>query len=375
MSYTNELSELNKQNQELKSELYDIEVLIGHKIIKDSNTTIEPELKSEYFSIQSDLEAKNKDLEISKELEKSINDAEDEIATEKKSIAESEKKLDSMLLDLGITLYGNYTSDLTSTFGIHYAEINQEIKNIEDINIQKEILKQEMEKQGFFSKLMTQTKVAGLNMSLSSHTKKKEEALKKGAKVCLENGVITPETGGESYIECANIKTAIETSTKRISLLTDEISKSKEKLNSMEKENKLKQQIEELSGKLNSVANQLGHVFDKQYVTRDAEVLVEFPKGFEEELNKVLDLKKQLKIVNRKCEIVQLSGQIEAAEKNVETINEEISENKAKIAELSERNENLSKRLAEAEDAKKTLVEKRTVLEEEAKAETDSSKA
>ena len=64
MSYTNELSELNKQNQELKSELYDIEVLIGHKIIKDSNTTIEPELKSEYFSIQSDLEAKNKDLEI-----------------------------------------------------------------------------------------------------------------------------------------------------------------------------------------------------------------------------------------------------------------------------------------------------------------------
>ena len=143
----------------------------------------------------------------------------------------------------------------------------------------------------------------------------------------------------------------------------------------MEKENKLKQQIEELSGKLNSVANQLGHVFDKQYVTRDAEVLVEFPKGFEEELNKVLDLKKQLKIVNRNCEIVQLSGQIEAAEKNVETINEEISENKAKIAELSERNENLSKRLAEAEDAKKTLVEKRTVLEEEAKAETDSSKA
>ena len=56
----------------------------------------------------------------------------------------------------------------------------------------------------------------------------------------------------------------------------------------MEKENKLKQQIEELSGKLNSVANQLGHVFDKQYVTRDAEVLVEFPKGFEEELSEKL---------------------------------------------------------------------------------------
>lgn len=374
MSYTNELLELNKQNQELKSELYGIEVLIGHKIIKDSNTTIEPDLKSEYFSIQSDLEAKNKDLEVLKELEKSIEDAESEISTEKKSIAESEKNLDSKLLDLGISLYDNYTSDLTSTFGVHYGEINQEIKNIEDINIQKEILKQEMEKQGFFSKLMTQTKVAGLNMSLSSHTKKKEDALRKGAKVCLENGVITQETGGNSYIECANIKTSIETSSNRINLLTDEITKSKEKLNSMEKENKLKQQIEELSGKLNTVANQLGHAFDKQYVTRDAEILVDFPQGFEEDLNKVLDLKKQLKIVNRNCEIVQLSGQIEAAEKTVETINGEISENKAKIAELTERNENLSKRLAEAEEAKATLVEKRKTLEDEAKNEADTSK-
>ena len=374
MSYTNELLELNKQNQELKSELYGIEVLIGHKIIKDSNTTIEPDLKSEYFSIQSDLEAKNKDLEVLKELEKSIEDAESEISTEKKSIAESEKNLDSKLLDLGISLYDNYTSDLTSTFGVHYGEINQEIKNIEDINIQKEILKQEMEKQGFFSKLMTQTKVAGLNMSLSSHTKKKEDALRKGAKVCLENGVITQETGGNSYIECANIKTSIETSSNRINLLTDEITKSKEKLNSMEKENKLKQQIEELSGKLNTVANQLGHAFDKQYVTRDAEILVDFPQGFEEDLNKVLDLKKQLKIVNRNCEIVQLSGQIEAAEKTVETINGEISENKAKIAELTERNENLSKRLAEAEEAKATLVEKRKILEDEAKNEADTSK-
>ena len=374
MSYTNELLELNKQNQELKSELYGIEVLIGHKIIKDSNTTIEPDLKSEYFSIQSDLEAKNKDLEVLKELEKSIEDAESEISTEKKSIAESEKNLDSKLLDLGISLYDNYTSDLTSTFGVHYGEINQEIKNIEDINIQKEILKQEMEKQGFFSKLMTQTKVAGLNMSLSSHTKKKEDALRKGAKVCLENGVITQETGGNSYIECANIKTSIETSSNRINLLTDEITKSKEKLNSMEKENKLKQQIEELSGKLNTVANQLGHAFDKQYVTRDAEILVDFPQGFEEDLNKVLDLKKQLKIVNRNCEIVQLSGQIEAAEKTVETIDGEISENKAKIAELTERNENLSKRLAEAEEARAILVEKRKTLEDEAKNEADTSK-
>ena len=97
-------------------------------------------------------------------------------------------------------------------------------------------------------------------------------------------------------------------------------------------------------------------------------------QGFEEDLNKVLDLKKQLKIVNRNCEIVQLSGQIEAAEKTVETINGEISENKAKIAELTERNENLSKRLAEAENAKATLVEKRKTLEDEAKNEADTSK-
>ena len=366
-TYTNDLSELNKQNQELKSQLYDIEVQIGHKIIKDSNTTIEPDLKAEYIAIQSELETKNKDLEILKELEKTIYDAESEITTEKKSISESEKKLDSMLLDLGITLYGNYSSDLASSFGVQYAEISQEIKDIEDINIQKEILKQEMEKQGFFSKLMTQTKVAGLNMSLASHTKKKEDALRKGAKICLENGVITQENGGESYVECANVKTAIENSNNRINFLSEELTKSKEKLGSMEKENKLKQQIEEFATKLNDVANQLGHTFDKQYVTRDAEILVDFPQGFEDDLKKVLELKKQLKIVHRNCEIVQLSGQIESALKTIETISGEITENKNKIEELKERNKNLSKRLTEAEEAKTNLLEKRKVLEEEAK--------
>ena len=371
-NYTSELSELNKQNQELKNALYDVEVRIGHNLVKNSNSTIEADLKSKYLSIQNDLETATKDLETLKELEKAINEAEAEIASERKNISELEKKLDSKFLDLGNTLYEHYDSSLASNFGVQYAEISEEIKTIEDINIQKEILKQEMEKQGFFTKLMTQTKIAGLNMSVSSHTKKKEDALKKGAKICFENGVITAENGGDIYLECSNYKTLIENSTSRIAFLSDDLAKSKEKLSSMDKEKKIQQRIDDLTTDLNDTANQLGHIFDKQYVTRDAEILAEFPEGFESDLKEVLELKKQLKIVHRNCEIVQLSGQIEAAEKSMESISDEMAENEAKIKELTERNENLSSRLSEAETAKLALIEKRATLEEEAKKESSN---
>ena len=372
-NYTSELSELNKQNQELKNALYDVEVRIGHNLVKNSNSTIEADLKSKYLSIQNDLETATKDLETLKELEKAINEAEAEIASERKNISELEKKLDSKFLDLGNTLYEHYDSSLASNFGVQYAEISEEIKTIEDINIQKEILKQEMEKQGFFTKLMTQTKIAGLNMSVSSHTKKKEDALKKGAKICFENGVITAENGGDIYLECSNYKTLIENSTSRIAFLSDDLAKSKEKLSSMDKEKKIQQRIDDFTTDLNDTANQLGHIFDKQYVTRDAEILAEFPEGFESDLKEVLELKKQLKIVHRNCEIVQLSGQIEAAEKSMESISDEMAENEAKIKELTERNENLSSRLSEAETAKLALIEKRAALEEEAKKDAEAT--
>jgi len=362
-----DLAELNNKNQELKFELYEVEASLGHGIVDNPNVSVDEELKSEYFLIQNDLDRKNEALDLLHEIQKKIYDSEAEIAKEKKTVFESEKKLESLLVDLGANLYNNYDSNLASTFGIHYAEANQEIKEIEDLNAQKEILKQEMENQGFFSKLMTQTKVAGINMSLASHSKKKEEALRKGAKICLDNEVITKENGGEIYGDCVNLKNIVEGGNNRIKLLTEEISGSKEKLLEIENEKKLDQQITDLIKKLKDIASQIGHTYAKQYVTRDAEILVDFPEENKAALEKVLKIKSDLKIVHRNCEILQLSGKIEAAEKDIEHISAEIKENKTKIEEIKEKNKNLAKNLTEVEETMASLKEKRAALEEEAK--------
>ena len=89
-NYTSELSELNKQNQELKNTLYDVEVRIGHNLIKNSNTTIEADLKSKYLSIQSDLESAKKDLETLNELQNSVNETETEIYEASDYVPQSE---------------------------------------------------------------------------------------------------------------------------------------------------------------------------------------------------------------------------------------------------------------------------------------------
>ena len=137
-----DLAELNNKNQELKVELYEVEASLGHGIVDNPNVSVDEELKSEYFLIQNDLDRKNEALDLLHEIQKKIYDSEAEIAKEKKTVFESEKKLESLLVDLGTNLYNNYDSNLASTFGIHYAEANQEIKEIEDLNAQKEILKQ-----------------------------------------------------------------------------------------------------------------------------------------------------------------------------------------------------------------------------------------
>ena len=118
---------------------------------------------------------------------------------------------------------------------------------------------------------------------------------------------------------------------------------------------------------LKEIASQIGHTYAKQYVTRDAEILVDFPEENKAALEKVLKIKSDLKIVHRNCEILQLSGKIEAAEKDIEHISAEIKENKTKIEEIKEKNKNLAKNLTEVEETMASLKEKRAALEEEAK--------
>lgn len=364
-TYSSTLVELNNKNQELKTKLYDLEAVIGHKLATEDKTETEAELKTEFSNVKQNLDKKLAERDTLREIENNIDETEKEIATEKKIIQENEKNIENLLLELGKNLYENYNSDLASVFGVQHEEISQEINTLEDLNNQKENLKLEMEKQGFFSKLMTQTKIAGLNIAISSHTKKKEDTLKKGAKLCLDNEVVTQENGGEVFYNSVNLKNAIDTSNKRIILLTEDLAKSKEKLGKMEKDSKLKHEIEDLMLDLDNIANKIGHAFGKLYVTRDAEILMEFPKDYEEDLTSVLELKKELKFVHRDIEIVELSKEIEATEKSIKNMNEEITSNKEKIEELKEKNKKITKLLGDAEKSKDNLVTKKTALEAE----------
>ena len=271
-------------------------------------------------------------------------------------------------------IFENYTSDLAASFGIQFAEINQEINTIEEMNLQKEALKVEMEKQGFFSKLMTQTKIAGLNLSINSHIKKKEEALRRGAKICLDNDVVTKEIGGAPYEEAVSLKKSMEASTNRVKLLEEDLVHSEKKLDGIEKEDKLQDAIEKTNQELDNKANQIGHSFAKQYVTRDAEILVAFPADFDDELKVILELRGELKSVHIKSEIVQLSSQIDVALSTIEKMNKEVKENKTKIEELKERNKKLSETIKEAETAKIQLEEKKEALEAESKIDVESEK-
>lgn len=371
-NYAKELEELTKEKNTLDAKLSREEIDVGHEIFKSSESSIKTEDNAEYTKIQSDLATKQFELEELLKLEKDISDSENEISQEKKSIIESEKKLDSLLLDLGTALYNNYNSDLASSFGVQYAEISQENKVMEEISLQREALKDELEKQGFFSKLMTQTKIAGLNMSISSHSKKKEESLRKGAKICLENGAVTQENGGNAYIDCANLKTSIESSNNRITLLNEELAKNKQKLISLEKESKINQQIKVLESNLDEVANKIGHAYVEKYISFDGKKMLNFPPEFEGKLNTILEIKKQQAEVSKQYDILKLSEQIDSVQKVIDNICDEIKGNKEKIDNLKEKNKTLQKQVTDTEKEKEDLIAKKSYLEAEVRKDSDS---
>ena len=75
-TYTKTLSELNKQNQDLKLELYDLEKQIGHKLVTEENNGTEAELKTEYLSVSTLLNEKKSNLSVDFLLKMNIIDYE-----------------------------------------------------------------------------------------------------------------------------------------------------------------------------------------------------------------------------------------------------------------------------------------------------------
>lgn len=362
-SYSRQLSELNKNKNDLLGKLSFQETELGHKLYTNKESSISAENFDSYKSILSNLEDQQKSLEQVLELQQTITETENDISQDKKSLNELQKPLNEKYAALGKFLYSIYSDNLYEAFGSTYIEAKQEESVIETLNEQQNQLKTDMVKQGFFPKLMSQAKLSANKASIALHQKKISDILTKGAKESFENSSLTDIVSGAEYEDCLNQKNAIDNQVNHILFLTDSLQNAKDKLSEFPKPAKLQSMIDSQKNLLDSTALKIGISYSSEYISKEAETLKEFPKKYTELLENKLSIVKQILENQRQTEIVQFDSQIDEATQAVFNIEKNIQSNNQKIESLIEANKDLETQKEATEVQIKELQTKKADLE------------
>ena len=370
-SYLRILRSFERKNEDLKNELAAAETELGYQLLK-SNFEPANTFRQSYVIMKDELNMlSDKCAEIDK-LESQRSLFKKKLYDEKKKLPELEEKIKKTYLQLGTFLYENYSQKYASCFGSFYQEIHTLKQDVDSLSSRKNNSYSETEESsGFFAKLMNRVKSMPASMGLSAARKKLDELYEKAGESAFEK--LSFSDGMKDFSETDEIavfisackevsveKTSVE---KRIASYTEDYTQAEQNLREKEKKSQLLQDIKQKQFELDNLALNAGHPFAKQYVTRDAEILAEFPPAFTGVLGKILFLRKELSSLARRTDLVRISEQLEAAEATVAEIKKEISSNEQDIQRLQSRNAELSRRIEDAAAACNALMQHRALLE------------
>ena len=370
-SYLRILRSFERKNEDLKNELAAAETELGYQLLK-SNFEPANTFKQSYVIMKDELNMlSDKCAEIDK-LESLRSLFKKKLYDEKKKLPELEEKIKKTYLQLGTFLYENYSQKYASCFGSFYQEIHTLKQEVESLSSRKNnSFSEPDETSGFFAKLMNRVKAMPASMGLSAAKKKLDDLYVKAGEVAYEK--LSASGGMKDFSETDEItvlisackeasveKAAVE---KRLAAYSEDYTQTEQSLREKEKKSQLMQDIKQKQFELDNLALSAGHPFAKQYVTRDAEILAEFPPAFTGVLGKILFLRKELSSLARRTDLVRISEQLEAAEATVTEIKKEISNNEQDIQRLQSRNAELSRRIEDAAAACNALMQHRALLE------------
>ena len=147
-----QLSELKQICTEQKKKSQNIQSEIGFSLLSQNDSSIlEDDLNKYKFSLE---KSKENDLLAEKAKSKSleIENVQEEISSTKKQLDELKTKQDVAYLELGQVLYSNYRESYAEFFKQYFDELTELDKRIESLESQSEVLKSQIETQGFFGK-------------------------------------------------------------------------------------------------------------------------------------------------------------------------------------------------------------------------------
>ena len=376
-----QLSELKQICTEQKKKAQSIQTEIGFSLLSQGDCGISENDLNKYNeslekSKQNDLlaeEVKSKSLEI--------ENIQEELLAIKKQLEESQTKQNQEFIELAEVLYANYRASYADFFKIFHDEISELNNKLQGLESQSEVLKSQIETQGFFGKLVNQVKLTSSASSVNSAKKKKESVLQKAGSLVVSQGKIdfirSQENLEYSILTVLDkvqnsqfvVDEILQKQKNLISTeksLKDEFAKIAEganlkaKLSNLEKNNELQQQTR------SKIALSVGEEFSKKYISDKGEkfdgydsVVQNFPA--------FVDLAESFDAISKaeiQLEIYQTESDIESCVSRIYNMQQTIISNEKKIETLKSNNTQLAEKITSEGDLKDSLLRKKSELEQ-----------
>jgi hypothetical protein len=376
-----QLSELKQICTEQKKKSQNIQSEIGFSLLSQNDSSIlEDDLNKYKFSLE---KSKENDLLAEKAKSKSleIENVQEEISSTKKQLDELKTKQDVAYLELGQVLYSNYRESYAEFFKQYFDELTELDKRIESLESQSEVLKSQIETQGFFGKLVNQVKLTSSTTSVNSVKKKKESVMQKAGSAVVSAGKIDfiryQENIEYSILSVLDniqyLKSESDgilqkqqelTSTEKV--LKDEFdniaigSNLKSKLSHIEKSNS------ELQHERTKIALKVGTEFSSKYVSEKAEKFEGFD-SMQQSYPALVDLVECFSAIVKaelQLELYQTESDIESCVARIANMQQSIIANEKKIETLKENNTQLAQKITTEGEVKDSLLRKKSELEQ-----------
>ena len=284
-------------------------------------------------------------------------------------------------IELAEVLYANYRDSYAEFFKTFHDEISELNNKLQGLESQSEVLKSQIETQGFFGKLVNQVKLTSSASSVNSAKKKKESVLQKAGSFVVSQGkidfirsqenleysiltVLDKVQNSQFVVDEILQKQKNLTSTEKS--LKDEFAKIAEganlkaKLSNLEKNNELQQQTR------SKIALSVGEEFSKKYISDKGEkfdgydsVVQNFPA--------FVDLAESFDAISKaeiQLEIYQTESDIESCVSRIYNMQQTIISNEKKIETLKSNNTQLAEKITSEGDLKDSLLRKKSELEQ-----------
>ena len=376
-----QLSELKQICTEQKKKAQNIQTEIGFSLLSQSDSSV---LADDLNRYNASLEkSKENDLLAQKTKEKSfeIENIQEKISLVKKDVEDLQTKQNLACLDLGQVLYSNYREAYADFFKPFYDEISELDKRLESLESQSEVLKSQIETQGFFGKLVNQVKLTSSTTSVNSAKKKKEGVFQKAGSAVVSSGKIDFIRSQE------NIEYSILSVIENIERIKNDLAQVLEEQHNLnEKEKSLKDEFAKMAEGLNlksklshiekanfdqqqertKIAFKVGEEFSKKYISETGEKFSEFD-SMQVSYPALVDLSEAFNAINKaeiQLEIYQTESDIESCVARISNMQQTIIANENKIENLKSNNIQLAEKITSEGEVKDSLLRKKSELEQ-----------